>query len=337
MALSFPTTSELTHIVRNRVNDTANFIGKKICPIVPIYSAEIEYDVLFPAFGMTKAHKIGTVPQMVQTPTQETKRSGTAYWKESGRLDEEKLLNLRKAGTINERAGREAVYQLALHHDTRLEVRIEWLIWQMLINNAIDIDENNVKFKVIFNIPAKLDISSDVQKKWTATATSNPLELLTALIQAYQGTGAKAKKVFLNSVTAGYAIQSATFVNMLKQSNYTGYLSPLNAVPALKLLLPSVDFEIYDEGYLNEEKTFQTFIPDGEIVIYGDYPGEKVMDFASTISLHNGGLDKPQPGKFSLIEDKSSNEKNPFVDVTVGIYGLPRLFHPNYIQRAKVF
>lgn len=337
MKFGFPSTRELTHVVRNRVSDTTKFIGKSICPIVPVYAAEIEYDVLYPAYGMTSAHKIGTDPKTVSTPKMETKRSGTAYWKDTGRLDEEKLLNLRKAGTINERAGREAVYQLALQQDTRLDVRIEWLVWQMLTKNAIAINENNVKFTVVFGMPDVVDISADVQKKWTATATSDPIGFLTGLIQGYRGTGAKARTVYMNSVTAGYAIQSAKFVDMLKQSNYSGYLSTLNAVPAFKLLFPDVDFVIYDEGYLDDSQTFQPFLPDGEIVVYGDYPGEKVMDFGSTISLHNGGLDKPQPGKFSLIEDKSANEKNPYVDVTVGIYGLPRLYHPNYIRRAKVF
>jgi hypothetical protein len=337
MKFAFPSTRELTHVVRNRVSDTTKFIGKRICPVVPVYASEIEYDVLHAVKGMTSAHKIGTNPKTVQPEKMETKRSGTAYWKDTGRLDEEKLLNLRKAGTINERAAREAVYNLAFQQDTRLEVRIEWLIWQMLTKNAIHVDENNVKFTVVFGMPNALDISADVQKKWTATATSDPIGFLTMLIQGYRGTGAKARTIFMNSITAGFAVQSAKFVDMLKQSNFTGYLSPLNATSALKLLFPDVNFEIYDEGYLDNDEDFQPFIADGEIVAYGDYPGEKVMDFGSTITLHNGGLDKPQPGKFSLIEDKSANEKNPYVDVTVGIYGLPRLFHPNYIRRGKVF
>jgi hypothetical protein len=337
VTLSFPSTRELTHIVRNRANDTTQFAGKKICPIVPVFAAEIEYDVLFPSFGMTSAHKIGTKPKSVQTPKQETKRSGTAYWKDTGRLDEEKLLFLRKAGTLNERAGRDAVMQLGLHQDTRLDVRIEWLVWQMLTQNLIDINENGVKFKVVFGLPAKKDISGDTQKKWTATATCDPIGFLISLIQEYRGTGAKARTVFMNSVTAGYALQSAKFIDMLKQSSFAGFLSPLNAIPALKLLIPNIDFIIYDEGYLDDDQTFVPFLEDGEVVVYGDYPGEKVMDFGSTISLHNGGLDKPQPGKFSLIKDKSAEEENPYVDVTVGIYGLPRMYHPDYIRRAKVF
>ncbi|MDF2568628.1 MAG: hypothetical protein K0R55_232 [Sporomusa sp.] len=336
MPLLFPTTRELTHIVRNRASDTSNFIGRKLCPTVPVYAAEIEYDVLNPSFGMTKAHQIGTNPKTVKRPKMETKRSGTAYWKETGRLNEEELLNLRKAGTLNERAGRDAVIQLGLHLDTRLFVRQEWLIWQMLIENEIDIDEEGVNFTVTFNLPDKTDISADAAKKWTAFDKSDPIGFLVSQIQSYRGSGAKARTIYLNSVTAGWAIQSSKFVDMLKQSSFAGFLSPLNAIPALKLLIPDVDFVIYDEGYLDEELNFQLFIPDGEIVICGDYPGEKVMDFASTISLHNGGLDKPQPGKFSLVEDKSSSEKNPYVDVTVGIYGLPRMYHPTYIKRAKV-
>lgn len=336
MALLFPTTREITHVVRNRVGDTTKFIGKKICPIVPVYAAEIEYDVLYPAYGMTSAHKIGARTRVVGTPKQETKRSGTAYWKDKGILDEEKLLFLRKAGTINERAAREAVMQLALQQDTRLDVRVEWLVWQMLVNNKIHVDENGVKYDVVFGLPEKMDISVDTAQKWTAS-TCNPINTLVKLLQGYKGTGAKARTIYMNSNTASQAIQSTEFRDLLKQSNFAGYLSPLNATAALKLLIPNVDFEIYDEGYLDEAQTFQYFLPDGEIVVYGDYPGEKVMDFGSTISLYNGGLDKPQPGKFALIKDKSQDEDDPHVSVTVGIYGLPRMFHPDFIRRAKVY
>lgn len=336
MPLLFPTTQELNFIIRNRAGaNTANFIGRKICPVTPVYSKDIEYDVLYSSFGMTQAHQIGTNPKTVQLPKQETKRTGTAYWKETLRLDEEKLLYARDAGTLNQRAGRELVVQAGLQLDTRLEVRLEWLVWQALIAGTITINENDVKYSVDFKLGTKTDISG-AANKWTAFDKSDPIGFLVSLIQSYRGTGAHARTIYMNSVTAGYAVQSEKFVDMLKQSNYVGLLSPLNAVPALKLLIPNVDFVIYDEGYLDEEKQFQLFIPDGEVVIVGDYPGDKVMDFASTISLHNGGIDKPLPGKFSIVEDESSQKKNPYVDVTVGIYGLPRVFHPDWIKRAKV-
>lgn len=336
MPLLFPTTQELNFIIRNRAGgNTANYIGKKICPQTPVYSKDIEYDVLHPSFGMTHAHQIGTNPKTVQLPKQETKRTGTAYWKETIRLDEEKLLYARQAGTLNQRAARDLVMQAGLQLDTRLENRLEWLVWQTLIAGTITIDESNVKYSVDFKLPDKVDISADTALKWTAD-TADPIEFLVALVQGYRGSGAKARTIYMNSVTAGLAIQSPKLIEMLKQSNFVGYLSPLNAVPALKLLIPDVDFVIYDECYLDEASQVQFFIPNYEIVVYGDYPGDKVMDFASTISLHNGGIEKPQPGKFSIVEDESSRKKNPYVDVTVGLYGLPRVFHPEWIHRAKV-
>ena len=336
MALQFPTTQELNFVIRNRSGaNVANFIGRSFCPLVPVYSKDIEYDVLSPAFGMTQAHQIGTNPKTVQMPKMETKRTGTAYWKETLRLDEEKLLYARQAGTLNERAGRDLVFQGGLQLDTRLETRIEWLTWKPIIDGNLAINENNVKYTVDYKLPAKNDISA-AATKWSDPTKSDPAAFLTTMVQSYRGTGAKARSVYMNSVTAGLAVQSAKFIELLKQSNFVGMLSPLNPAPALKLMIPNVDFVIYDEGYLDASKNFQMFIPDGEIVMVGDYPGDKVMDFASTISLHNGGIDKPQPGKFSIVEDESQRKKNPYVDVTVGIYGLPRIFHPDWIRRAKV-
>ncbi len=336
MALQFPTTQELNFVIRNRSGaNAANFIGNSFCPIVPVYAKDIEYDVLEPAFGMTQAHQIGTDPRTVQIPKMGTKRTGTAYWKETLPLGEEKLLYARLAGTLNERAGRDLVFQGGLQLDTRLDTRIEWLRWKAVIDGLLDIEENNVKYLVDYKLPAKNDISA-AATKWSDPTKSDPAALLTGMVQGYRGTGAAARKVFMNSFTAGQAVQSAKFIELLKQSNFVGMLSPLDPTPALKLMIPKVEFVVYDEGYLDEEKNFQMFVPDGEIVMVGDYPGDKVMDFASTISLHNGGIEKPQPGKFSIVEDKSQAAKNPHVDITVGIYGLPRIFHPDWIKRAKV-
>lgn len=336
--MEFPTTQEITHIVRNRAYDSSLYIGATFCPLQNEYVTQIEYDILEPAYGMTSAHVLGGDVKNVEVPNMGTKRFGTAYWKEKIRIDEAKLLNARAAGSYNKRAGRELVMQAALQLDTRLETRMEWLRWQTVTNGKIVVTDNNINFTVTYGIPGnnRIDISGDATRKWIAS-TADPLSDIDDWLKLFRGSGAHAKTVYLNSDTAGAMAKNQTIRDLLKQCNYAGMLSSSNITQALRILFPKLTFVIYDGGYLAEDHSFNMFIPDGTLVLLGEYTGEKLMDFVTTLSLHNGGLSKPQPGKFSVIKDCSSSAENPYISLLVGLYGLPRVFHPNWIVSAKVY
>lgn len=337
---AFPSTREITHVVRNRAVDPTRFIGRSFCPIRPVYAGEVEFDVLEAGQGMTAAHNLGADPKLVNIAGMKTKKIGTGYWKETKRIDEKELLHARMAGTYNERAGRQLVVEKAVQLDDRLETRVEWLTWQPLVANQIVIDENGVKYTVVYDIPEdnKPEIT-DNAKKWS-NPDSDIMGDITSYLLLYRGTGGKATKACFNLQVAGYMAKNKGIKAALAGTQYAKFLSAVNIADALKLLFPKVDFIIYDEGYteiVNKEAVFTPFIPDDRFIMLGEgQPGEDLMDFGSTISLHNGGLDKPQPGKFSVVEDKSAQEKNPYIDITVGIYGLPRLYHPNWVVTAKI-
>jgi len=337
MPLAFPTTQEVSHIVRNRSVDPTQFIGMEFCPVRDYWSKDIEFDVLEASTGMTKAHNIGTDPKTVTLPGQSRKRYGTGYWKETYPINEEQLLFARAAGTYNQRAGRDLVMQRAKEMDDRLETRLEWLRWQPVVNGSLAVDENGVKYTVDYGIPEDNKPILEDEELWSAVTTADPLGNIDTWILLYRGTGARAVKAYYNSATAGLMAQNSKILRLLKNTQYANMLSSDNISTALKMLKPKMDFGLYDEGYTDDAGNFNPFIPDGQFIIRGQGPvGELMMDFASTISLHNGTLDQPLPGKFAVIEDESGKKKNPKIDITVGIYGLPRVFHPNWIISAKV-
>lgn len=335
--MKFPTTRELTHIVRNRSVDPKRFIGAGFCPVTDHYAKDIEYDVLEASTGMTKAHNVGTDPKVVKLPGQTLKRMGTGYWKETYRINEAELLYARQAGTINQRAGRDLVLKRSLEMDDRLETRLEWLRWQPPVAGQVVVDENGVKYTVDYGIPAanKPELAGNAQ--WSDTVNSDPITNITTWLMLFRGTGARGVEAYFNMNVASYLAKNAVIRELLKQTQYAMNLSAENIDKALKLLFPKLDFTMYDEGFVDDNGNFHPFIPDDRFVIRGQgQTNELVMDFASTISLHNGTLDNPQPGKFAVIEDESTKQKNPHIDITVGIYGLPRLFHPNWFISAKV-
>jgi hypothetical protein len=49
------------------------------------------------------------------------------------------------------------------------------------------------------------------------------------------------------------------------------------------------------------------------------------MDFATTPTAYNGGLENPKPGKFAKILIKD-DEDPPHAEIIVGVDGLPRMF-----------
>ncbi len=346
MPLAFPTTQEITHIVRNRIVDPARFIGAAFCPVVNEYAEKIEYDVLEGSYGMTQAHAINADPKIIQLPVQSQKMFKTAYWKDSYRLNEEELLYTRRAGTYNQRAGRDRVLMRAKQMDDRVETRIEYLRWQPLVNGTLTVNENNVIFTIDYGIPATNKPVLAGTAKWDDVVNSDPITDISNWMILYRGTGAKPQRCVFNLKTAQKLLQNQKLRDLLKQSGFVESLQLGNMGKALKIFFPELEFNIYDEGYSTDGTNFNLFVPDGRFVMIGgvtssagnsELQGELMMDFASTISLHNGGIDNPQPGKFAIIEDKSSQEKNPYVDVTVGVYGLPRVYHPNWIVSATVF
>lgn len=330
-AFNFPTTQEITHIVRNIIVDPSKFRGAEFAPLKGVYSERIEVDVIDAVQGMTAPHSFSSDPSIITLPGQSTKTYATAPWKETYRMNEEELLFARKEGTYNQRAGRERVLRRSTELNVRLETRLEWLRWQFLTNGKIQVNENNVKFTVQSGIPAGNMPAVD----WT-DPTHNIIGDIEGWLELYLGTGAKPKKMYFNYGAAKLMAQNEAIRDLLKQSIYATTLSPRTIEKALPMLFPELEFELYSEGYGDGKGNFVPFIPSNKVIIRGEgMPGEPIMDFASTISLHNGGIDNPQPGKFSMLEDESMR-KNPHVDLTVGCYGLPRIFHPNWFVSAQI-
>jgi len=89
----------------------------------------------------------------------------------------------------------------------------------------------------------------------------------------------------------------------------------------------------YDEGYVSDANVFTKFIPDNKVILVGSGAvTERLGEFASTPSLHNGGIDNATGGKFAGIDDsRAMAQANPYVEVFAGIYGAPVIFHPSWI------
>lgn len=336
--MEFPTTQEITHVIRNRVADPTKYIGRQVMPIKDVYAADIKVDVIGATRGMTKAHNLNSNPKLVAPPVQKEVRYGTGYWKETMHINEKELIEARMAGYVNVRAGRQLVTLRSIQLDTRLETRIEYLIWQALTTGRTDVDENGVKYAVDHGIPTKnlIDLAASGEKLFT-DPDSDPVSVITDMMLAFDGTGGQAKTAYFNLKTAQVLATNKNIRDLLKYTNLT-HLGVGNITDGLQLLIPGINFKVYNQGYSDESGVFHKFIPDGVIVMEAgdDDPTNPLGDFATTLNIHNGGIETPKPGKFAIVDDKSQMNANPHIDLTAGIYGLPRIYHPDWIVSAKV-
>jgi hypothetical protein len=323
--LSFPTTQEINHIVRNTVVNISRFRGNEFCPIIPAYAAQIQVDVINATAGITPPHALNADPKIAALSGQSIRTYATGYWRETYRLNEEELLYARQEGTYNERAGRLRVTRRSNEMNSRLETRIEKLRWDPIILGQIAVNEGGVKYTVDMKVPN----GNKRTYPWISDPTRDVLKDIAELQELYFGTGAKLDTIYINNDIAKAWAANTAIQNLLKQSVYAMSLSANNIPKAMQILFPEVKIEVYTEGYATDAGTFTPFIPLGKFACVGK--GDEIgMDFCTTIALQNGGMESPQPGKFAAVEDKSMSEKNPYVDITVGINGLPRMHHPNW-------
>jgi hypothetical protein len=331
MSMNFPTTQEINHIVRNTIVRPGKFRGAEFCPVVTAYANEILVDVINATYGMTPPHALNADPKVATLSGQSVRRYATGYWRETYRINEEELLTARQEGTFNERAGRLRVVRRSNELNVRLETRQEQLRWSALLTGKTSVNENGVKYDVDHKIP---NANKTLAYTWSDD-THDILGDIAAMQEMYYGTGAQLDTIYMPHQVAKLLAANGTVRDLLKQSVYAMNLSASNISKAMQILFPEVKFEVYSEVYSTDGQNFTQFIPANKIVGVGK--GDEVgMDFCSTLALQNGGMDNPQPGKFAAIEDRSTSEKNPYVDITVGINGLPRIHHPNWYLSATI-
>ena len=333
--LNWPGIEVINRVVEEFPENPEGFVGQEILPLNVIGYADngktIQWDIRGPALGMVPAHSLNSDPKLMDFPVLKTKAMPTAYWSGRHRIGESDILNIRRLGTFGERLANDLVVDAIKTARTQVRTRVEYLRWQAL-QGAVAVNENGVKFSTNYEIPNanKVDVSDGAGEYWTHE-NADPIRDLQEATELFRGTGAGDPICYFNRKTAGYLSQNKKVRDLV-----TG--SPLVTGTGVKqigdLLLPLVGdlgrMVQYDRGYRASNGAWTPFIPDNKVILVGQGPmGERLGEFASTPNLHNGGLD-PRPGEFYKPIDKTG-EANPYYDVLGGIYGMPVIFHPNWV------
>jgi hypothetical protein len=342
-------------IVQEIVNDPDTYLGSKYMPSVTVPQRKIRVEVIEATGGLTNEHVPGTDPKYVQSFGWRVQEYAPPAYKESILYDEEKILYLRELGQADpSRRGITDYMDKSIKQlNRRLEARIELLRWQTIFNGGFSYLGKTLSF----GIPTA-NRAVPIGAVWStngisANNTADPIVDLRywlmsgyAPYRKYKFTG-----IVMNGNTARW---------ILDNTNTRAYLTSYGANPnmnkydlnqVLGFLIPGLPpVTVYNGWYQTETIVNQKitvsdaiyFIPDGFLFFETSLPDNDVIgEFVQGVNLASGTIETPGVGKFLVVEEciapgTRGGPKNPFIDITAGVYGGPKLDRAFDTLTAKV-
>jgi len=232
--------------VLTELPDNTNLIGQSLCPMETSDLQKIVIDYVESTFGMTQPVAMNSASPLAPAKGMYQRTFKPAFWREKIRFDEEEILTLRQPGTEGKRWGKGQVQDAVQQLDSRLQTRIEWLIWQMF-GGTITINENGVSFAINYNIAFSVQAATS----WATVASADPLSDITNWVQKFRGTGIKADTLYVNSIVDRYLLLNNKIRTLLRYQ--TGRKEDLVSAGQLKELIgkqfSGLKYEVYTSGY----------------------------------------------------------------------------------------
>ena len=347
----YPTNVALDMVTQEYVAQTEKLRGEELMPFADTETQVVQWDELDSERGMTAPHVMGSDPIIDTRPGSKTREFKPIPFKETDLVKENELLNARQFGTLggvvdlNPLCGR-----IAKARVDKNRLRAEWTRWQAfrgqlsIVENGVVINESFPIQQYTPLIPFDDRANATILREWNTIKTM------------YRGTGASARGAVAvgNTVTISAILENANKDDLqgFRNENFrnTSYdVTETNKIFAARGL-PTL--EENDEGYIDEAGNFQTWLEDGELIIFGSRPaGQALGKWLMTPTLHRIQNGMPAPGMFEIIEVNGQpsagsqmvnmiqlgQHKNPKIEITGGLYGGPVLYYPRSIIKVNAF
>jgi hypothetical protein len=339
-------TRALQEVIREIETDTTEYLGAKYMPAVDVPSATVFVDVLEARGGLIAERTLGTDPKAGQRRQFRTQQYAPGAYAEFIRFNEAEILRLRELG-LNDQSKRGIRMHLnenALVLNNKIEARMELLRWQAIFNGTYVYDNKVVNFgkpsnhNVAPTVPWGLN---DGAGNFTVTnPAATPLQDLRYWLMGGYVPFRKYKKtkLIMNPNTERVFLDNPNVQSLIQTRFGSDLEKAHNINTVIQFLIPGAPpVEIYEGWYQSETINATTgqitvsdaiyFIPDGSIFFECKLPdNNKIGDVVMTLSLANGSVDAPAPGKFILVDEHIDDHKmNPYIDVFGGFNGGPRL------------
>lgn len=300
------------------------FIGSELLPDEPDFTDTFTWEVL--DRGRQRA---GLVPRDAESKIypfvpQEVKTAPAAFIRAKMALTESILEYLRYPGTYAAAAEKQVAEAVA-RLSRQVDIEKEWLIMKALTAGAISYTETGgYSFSVDYSIPA--GNKPTASPLWSSTSTADIVGNILAWGNIIRENGGTRLVGLCNSAVFAYMIQNAALRQLL-QGNIINPADP----DIYAKMLGLEKLYIYDTVYTDlDGSTTAKFVPDGKFILLalGD-TGDPFGGFRQAPSLYNNH----KPGRFVY----TYNQDDPAtIWVVVGEYGLPVIYHPNWLVIATV-
>jgi hypothetical protein len=253
----------------------------------------------------------------------------------------------------SQRGIRQHLNENAVVLNNRIEARIELLRWQAIFNGTYVYEGKTVNFgvpsgnNVAPTVPWVVNNGGAIQANPAAT----PIQDLRYWILGGYSKFRKYKirKVIMNPNTARGVLDNPNVQSLIQTRFAAAGYNQHDIQAVCNFLIPGMpEIVVYDGWYQTETINATTglvtvsdavfFIPDGSIFFEAKLPGGDVIgDFVCALTLANGSVDNPAPGKFLIVDEHIGDKPgNPYIDVFCGVAGGPRLKRPFDVLTATV-
>ena len=307
----------------------------KLFPMVSEDTSLLQWEVMDNYSGLQAVRGLNGQPGRVTNLGGKKYECKPGYYGEFAEITEAEITEKRVLGTFGDPISldKEIIEKQRFLLNRRL-LRIKKILWTLLTTGTFSVAKENGQ---ILHTDTFTLTTITPATPWSTLATSTPLkDIRLGKVTAQTGHSVvfdKTAQMYMNENSVN------NLLNNTKASDIGGKRlaagATFNSLADYNKVLMDQDLpEIvpWHDGYYDDDKVFQLFIPNGKAVLIGRrLDNMTVGDYAMTRNAQNEGL---APGPYTIVTDSLNKGSNPVprtVRVDDGHNGGPRIYYPSAI------
>lgn len=306
----FPTNERLSEIAQDKMPALmANRPIFEHLPIKNIDESEVIWEQMDNYIGLQQLRGLNGAPSRVKKSGVSRYRMQPGYYGEDEMVDELELTRRRQPGTFGNPV---SIEDLVLRIQDKLLQRrldrIEQIGWTLLSTGTFSVATPDGG---ILHTDTWTFQTYTASVSWSTLATATPLQDFRTVKLKHRGHSVvfdKTARAYMNGTTYNYLVANNNSADLFGRRN-AGLATIQNLTDVNGILLgddlPTI--VIYDQGYFDDNSSFQLFIPDNVVIVIGKRPAGQVLgNYVMTRHASNPSL---APGAFMAVVDSADHGK----------------------------
>jgi hypothetical protein len=325
MSLIYPTASEIRAVEREREpNLTKNRPIFSIMPIVEEDTPVVRWEQEDNIRGLQQLRGLGGKPAVVKGIGGKVYTVEPGIYGEKRNLDEVELTMRRQWGTTDKPVDvSDLVMKASEQLQARFLDRVEYVGWNALMGTFTILGQNgSVLHSDTFTVQ-----TASAAVAWGTFATAKPLFDFREIKLKARGKGAtfgRGAKAYMNTAEVNKLLSNLNANDLFgKKDQNQSTLSGLADINKILVNGDCPEIVEYDGGYEDDAGDWQTFIPDGKVIVVGNrYTGTPIGDYCMVRNVNNPNMES---GQYTKVVDNGETEVPREIAVHNGHNGAPRI------------